>query len=137
MGEAWRFNPFTGSFDAVEDWTFDAACGASDEVGHFVYMVSAGVVAKVDIADPSTMPACGLIVAKATATSCAVQTLGELETTGLIAGKTYVVGTDSKLSPTPFSRPTSGRRAIQSVGKARSTTQLILRPSTHMTVVLP
>lgn len=116
----------------TESW--DADCLATDEVGHFVYITGpsvAGVrqVTKVDITNPATMPAIGMIVSKATPTRCTVQVLGEVATAGLSPGTTsrYWVGADSKLSNIPPAK-ISGKIVVQVAGAALDNSVFMLRP---------
>lgn len=112
---------------------FPADCAASDAVGDFIHITGdkvAGVyqVTKVDILDAATMPCIGVITSKASSLSCFVMTFGVVPATGLVAGKRYWVGSDSKLSDS-FPTPGAGDIAVaQVVGVALDSTELLLRP---------
>lgn len=131
-------NPFTGELDTVDDSglssVIDAACLATDSVGDCVKItgVKSGSlyqVEKIDI-DSDTVPAIGIIESKSTSTQCVVRVLGILEGvyTGLVAGTSYLVDTDSQLTPT-IADPPSGVRYIQVMGVAVSDDEFLVMPS--------
>lgn len=132
------FNPFTGTFDAVDtsdiEGIINAACSASDSVGDCVKIDSDKVgalyqVKKLDI-DSDTKPAVGIIQSKSTPSRCVVRVLGILKGvyTGLTSGRTYLVGTNSQLALT-LADPASGFRYAQIMGTAVSDDEFLVMPN--------
>lgn len=110
-----------------------ASCYATDAVGDAVYIAGVKVgdrytVTKTDIDNILTVPVIGVITRKTTNTLCEVQTAGIVRGvyTGLTPQKVLFVGTDSRLTHNTTPRPSSGRRALQIVGQALSTSELFL-----------
>lgn len=134
------FNPFTGSFDTVNEgdpyasaFTFPANCDGSDAVDHCVYIsgdLSGGLptVMRADITDPSKMPAIGVIISKQTSSLCIVAWFGSVTKSGLTPGSRYFVGSDSKPTATRPSAPS----LIQIVGVAVDSGRLLVNPSPDM-----
>lgn len=132
------FNPFTGNLDVVDvsnvQGTLDAICKAADSVGDCVKVIDAKAgalyqVEKLDI-DSDTEPAIGIIESKSTSTRCVVKVLGILQGvyTGLLPGKTYLVGTNSQLALT-LADPASGFRYAQIMGTAVSDDEFLVMPT--------
>jgi hypothetical protein len=116
---------------------FDALCPSTVAVGDLVRVASAGHVAKTDITDIASLPAIGVVTAKATTTSCTVQTHGIVAGlfTGLTPGLLYYVARDSTLGPLPV--PTSGETLFwQAVGVALDPTSLVFTPSLTLSRVV-
>ena len=119
---------------------FTASCSASEQVGDFVYVAGSGPdVRKVDIDDWGKMPGVGMVISKSTATSCVVQTSGEIPEdvlTGLTVSRLlYYIGVDSKVALSPFVRPLTGTRYIQAAGTAIGATRFVLRLSSPIGVL--
>lgn len=138
MAVKYVFNPFTGNLDSINtdgfNKTVEAICKNTDEVQDCVRIDSAKVgnlyeVEAVDI-DVDNDPAVGIIIAKSSPTLCTVQLFGIVTGvyTALTPGRTYLVGTDSKLATT-LARPASGFRWVQQMGVALDTDELLLKPS--------
>jgi hypothetical protein len=112
---------------------FEADCLGTDVVGDLIHIRADEVagfvqVEKVDIEDPSTMPAIGIITEKSTATRCFVQTFGIIELAGLSVGSRYWVGSDSQISDTPPARVIGVNVVAQVVGVALTSGKLFLNP---------
>lgn len=112
---------------------FKAACQATDELGHFVYITGplisgARQVTKVDITARATMPAIGLLVRKPTSTTCLVQTFGEIIASGLTPPARYYIGADSKITDTPPVPGVGAEAVIQVVGAALDETTFLVSP---------
>ena len=122
----------------VADNFFTATCGAGVAVGDFVWVSAAGpTVVVVDIDAVSAQLALGVIVSKPTPTSCVVQRAGELKTSGLTPGAWYFISPSGQaVTPRP-PNPVSGKRSVQFVGQAITTTRLGLNISPTLTRVLP
>jgi hypothetical protein len=117
------------------DEFLSAFCFSTDAVGDAVYIMGDKVgdtfqVTKVDINNIATVPAIGIILLKESSTSCIVQTAGIM--VGIYTGRTphkpQFIGLDAKLYETPPAEPTSGRRAVQIVAQALSTSDLLIHP---------
>lgn len=111
-----------------------ANCLSTDVVGNLVYITGNSIggidqVTKCDVTIFSSMPAIGIIVLKNNATTCLVQTFGDLSLSGLTPGKRYFVGSDSNISATPPVPAPSTQNFVQVVGVASDSTHLILNPS--------
>ena len=111
-----------------------AYCYSTDAVGDAVYIMGDKVgaryqVTKVNIDVLTTIPSIGIITLKISATECVVQTGGIVHDvyTGLTPQAPLFIGTDSRLTEvrTP-NKPTAGRRALQIIGQALSSTDLLL-----------
>lgn len=114
--------------------TLQAICQPTDNIGTVVYSKGPTVsgdptVEAIDVDAPSQAPAVGIIIAKSGATSCTVQFSGIYETTGLTEGANYFISTGSTLQIGPPAAPLSGKRLIQLIGTALTTTKLKLRLS--------
>jgi len=111
-----------------------AYCFATDAVGDVVYVMGAKVgqhyqVTKVNIDNVATMPAVGVIIQKPNATECIVQQSGIVRDiyTGMTPNKPLFVGTNSRLTETRTpNKPTTGRRALQIIGQALSSGDLLI-----------
>ena len=121
----------------------DAACPSTCAVDDWVFVTGdevAGVIQvdTVDIDDTAKMPAIGIVIEKPTFTTARVQVGGELGTfAGLAPGKPHFVGDDSEISTTRPANPSSGKRSIQVIGFALSSTKLIVKPEFSITRILP
>lgn len=116
-----------------------ANCQPTDSVGDCVYIsseYSGGLyqVSKADPSDYSKMPAVGVIISKASAITCKVQFLGEMNGiyTGLTLRKPLFVGADARLTSTPPVAPVSGYAFVQNMGMAAGSTRVILVPNFFM-----
>lgn len=108
-----------------------ASCPSSAVVGDLVYVNGdqASGMYSVGLADPSQyakMPAIAVVVAKLTSTSAVIQFRDEVRGiySGLIPGRVYFVGANSRPTLTPPT-PGVGRAYLQSIGVAVD--QFILR----------
>lgn len=119
-----------------------AICAPTDSVGDIVY-ISGNVVGndyqitKVDPTLGAKMPGVGVITAKITSTRAVIQFEGFVKNvyTGLLAGKTYFVGTNSKptnVCPTPG---IGGAMYVQPIGVAVDANILELRLSDDLTIL--
>ena len=140
---AFVLNPFTGQFDAVSDpidepISTEADCSAAEAVGDCVYVSADAVsgviqVRKVDVTDSAKMPAIGMILDKATSTTCTVALLGTVPVGALpafVPGKRYFVGASSKPVAVP---PATPPVLVQVVGIALDSGRLLFNPSPNMT----
>lgn len=121
-----------------------ANCLASDAVEDLVYITGpdvAGIlqVTKIDIDDGAKMPAAGVIVAKATPTSCTVRFQGEfdLAVSAFTPGSPVFASASGILSTTPPTRPGVGSRFIQRLGVALTGTKLVIMPAPLVHEILP
>jgi len=118
-----------------------ANCLATDDVGDVVHISGDSVVGRfqvtrVDVLDYSKMPGIGVIVSKASPTECMILRYGILNVSGLIPGKTYFVGVNSRPTNIPPVAPLGGKVFIQVVGVAMDSTKLLLNPSFNLTRVI-
>ena len=120
-----------------------AECTAAEAVGDFVCIVDdppngLDVVGKADPADVDKMPAVGVVVSKSTPTRCTVQWIGETPDifTGLLSGKEYFVGADSRIAATP-PVPTTVPLFTQFMGVATAPTRFYLRPNDRLIRRIP
>lgn len=117
----------SGAEFANRNQYFKAYCFSTDLVGHLVYIMGSMVgdfyqVTKTDITNSSKIPSIGLIVHKDVATECVVQTAGIVRDllTGLTPNATLFVGDDSSPVEAVPSRPVTGYKYIQIVGRSLS-----------------
>ena len=124
---------------AATQGTFSATCTISESVGDFVRATSGGgpTVAAVDIDATPTEVAIGIIINKPTATTCLVQRSGTVTLGGLTAGANYFVGLASTATAPRPAAPGSGKRTIQIVGQALTSTLLALAISPRVTRIIP
>jgi hypothetical protein len=61
---------------------------------------------------------------------------GILNVAGLLPGKTYFVGADSRLTNIPPVAPSGGKAFVQVVGVAMDSSRLLLNPSFNLTRVI-
>lgn len=120
---------------ALTDQYILAYCLPTDAVGDVVYITGDKIgeryqTTKIDIDDISTVPGIGIIVQKTAATECVVQVSGILRDVyvGLTPNKPLFAGLDARLTETPPSAPGSGRRAIQIIGQAIASSDLLIQP---------
>lgn len=127
----------TGSPSPPIPGIFTANCSASDQVGDVIFISSFSSpnpdVSPVDISDYSKMPGTGIIISKASATECAVQSVGLVlgVYSGLSVGKIYFsgIGPNPKpVFPAPLPAPTVAL-FHQPLGVAITPTQLMLTPA--------
>jgi len=125
--------PFGGSGGGTAQTLVHANCLATDIVGDSVYVTGAKIgiyyqVAKVNINNLTQIPPFGIIVAKASAQVCTVQTGGAVAGiyTGLTPQKELFVGTDGQLTETIPTPPLTGKRASQLMGLVTSTDEFQL-----------
>jgi hypothetical protein len=121
---------------------FAAYCYSTDAVGDVVYIMGNKVgdryqVTKVDIDDILTVPAVGIITRKTAPTDCEVQIGGILRGlySGLTPQKVLFIGLDSRLTHITTPHPGSGRRALQIMGQALSTSELFLSAQSPIILV--
>ncbi len=133
------FNPFTGTFDAIDEATstVDAAgrtesaageftVGAGLNPGQLVYSDGSLTADLADNGDLSTSPAIGIIRVKPTATTATVTFSGRLAIfAGLTVGADYFMGTSGS-TITAGSLPAAAGSVIQKIGVAVSATTLLL-----------
>ena len=135
----YTINPFTGNLDAVNaeatPFIVSAICKSSDSVGDCVKIddVKAGALYQVEKADITVVGSSvgmGIIISKATSTTCQVQLNGIMSGvyTSLTAGDLYVIGTDSQLTNS-LSPPSSGFRYFQIMGVAVDSDEFLINPS--------
>lgn len=111
-----------------------AYCFSTDAVGDVVYIMGNKVgqhyqVTKVNIDDIATMPAIGIIIQKINAAECVVQQVGIVHNVyaGMVPNKPLFIDTNSRLTETRTpNKPTAGRRALQVMGQALSTSDILL-----------
>lgn len=111
--------------------TFAASCTSLELVGNFVRVSAASTVRNVDFTAVSEMHTAGVIISKATATSCVVQPRGVVS--GLYSGLTpgAALFVDASARPVAgFSNPVIGIRYIQNVAIALTANDILvsLRP---------
>jgi len=136
-------NPLTENLDIVSSQVIRIRvnCLATDVVGQAMHitgdMVSGAYqVAVVDITDFTKLPAVGLLVLKSSPTAGIVLVSGIVVRAGLLPGRLYFAGPDG--FPT-VNRPTAGSAAgafVQVLGKALSSTKLLLSVSPNLTKVV-
>jgi hypothetical protein len=116
----------------------EALCTILEEPGHVVYLMSTDngkdVVRKAIPSDYAKLPAVGIIIDKASGTSCRVQWLGETPSlySGLEVGKMYFLNTSSQLSLSPPA-PTTGDLFVQVIGVAISASRIFVKPDDTLT----
>lgn len=133
------FNPLSGDFDYIDTSigprTEEGVCATTDSVGDCVKVVGTRIagkldVRKVDITVAGDIPSIGIIISKATSTTCTVQLDGIMSgvVTGLTPGKAYFISPTSTLTLTP-TVPTSGNIAwVQQMGEALDTDEFLIQP---------
>lgn len=129
-----------GRFGQIDDsiFTRSALCDASLEVGDWVYLQTGGSDDRVALANPidqSTLPAVGVIVAKINPNLCTVQWRGRTDAifSGLVAGRTYFLGLDSKLVSVPPSPSSGSYSFVQALCVATSEQTVDVQPSLDLT----
>lgn len=117
--------------------TANATCSPTDQVGDLIHVKPDGSVEKSDITTWSKMPVVGCITSKSSPTSCTVQTGSQVSLySGLIPGKVYFVGPNSRpVYPRPVPAPGSSI-FIQSIGLAVNSTTLMITPGANVFKVL-
>ena len=138
------FNPFTESLDFVDTPVvkFRVSCLATDQVGQAMCITGdlaggAYQVTRVDITEFSKVPTVGVLTLKSSPTSGIVTASGIIVRAGLIPGRLYFVGANGFPTAT---RPTASSPDgvfVQVLGKALSSSKLLLDISAHLTKVLP
>ena len=104
---------------------FVATCTAAELVGHLVTITGAGpTVATVDIDIGGV--AVGIIASKPSATSCVVQTSGELALGGVVAGADYFADVGGTIVAGRPADPVAGSRVLQVVGQGLDTGVLLV-----------
>jgi hypothetical protein len=138
------FNPFTESLDFVGSPTvkFRVSCLPDDQVGQAMYVTGdfadgAYPVTCVDIADFAKVPTVGILTLKSSATSGIVTASGVVPRGGLIPGRLYFVGADGFPTATRPSASSPSGVFVQALGKALSSSRLLLNISAHITKVIP
>jgi hypothetical protein len=112
------------------------SCVAGLNTGEFVYMSSTSsgvpIFTLANPANPTTMPAIGIVEYKPSSTSCVVRplsVLGEFTSSGMTAGATIVVGSDGKPASIGGGNYPAAGSTIQNVGLALSATNLLIYPA--------
>ena len=136
MAIQYVFNPFTGTFDAI-DIAAESFSNITSDSGEFAVlagvnpnelMYASGSLAAT-VADNSslaTSPAIGLVLDKPTATTATVLFAGKIAAfAGLTIGADYFMGTAGSII-TAGSLPTASGSVIQKIGVAVSATTLLL-----------
>lgn len=136
MAIQYVFNPFTGTFDAV-DTASSSARNITSDSGEFavdagvnpnelVYASGSLAAAVADNASLATAPAIGLVLDKPTTTTATILFAGKISTfSGLTVGADYFIGTSGSII-TAGSLPTASGSVIQKIGVAVSSTTLLL-----------
>lgn len=137
------FNPSTQELDFVGSPVIKLRvnCLSTDQVGQAMYvtgdMIAAAYqVTVVDITDFTKLPAIGILTLKSSPTSGIVTASGIVVRAGLLPGRLYFAGVNG--FPTA-NRPTASSPAgafVQVLGKAISTTKLLLSVSPNLTKVV-
>lgn len=105
-------------------------CDSGVAVRDVVYLDGSGVAQKADASSISTAPAVGLVLDKPTSTSCNVMTYGLMTGfTGLTVGQLYMSETAGAVTSTA---PAGAGRVFQPVGRAVSTTVVLVQIGTHV-----
>lgn len=106
--------------------SFEATCTASENVGDAVYLSGPNTVSKANASDISTAPVIGFISEKQNATTCIVQTEGELTYPGsLVADTVYFLDTtNGSITSTP---PTGSGTILQELGTSLDSTSLLIK----------
>lgn len=123
-----------GSTPGVSDNSIvGVTCSAAVTVGDTVYINGSGVAIKAQANAISTSNVVGVVTAKASSTSCTLQTCGYTGSifSGLTPGATYFLSNSSSGALTT-SFPTSSGHAIAPVGKAYSASVLIINIQTRI-----
>ena len=140
VGVSGPIGPLVVDGDATDTVTGGAAvitvrCQPTDAVGSLVCVTSDGTVSTADCMNGALVPAIGFIIAKPGDTSATVQLNGALPdgiVTGLVAGKTYILGAAGSVMFGTF----GGAQYFQPVGVALSATQMIVQLQPLVTRVL-
>lgn len=100
-------------------------CPSAVSVGDAVFISGSDAVDRADASSNSTSPAFAIVRAKPTATTCLIQSSGEVDAFGgLTAGATYYLS-DSTPGGITLTAPTSGSFQ-QALGFARNATTLVV-----------
>lgn len=118
-----------GGGGGADPGLFDATCAAGVALGEFVRLTgNAGP--EVEAADAyvqAKIPSVGVVVAKPTATTCQVRTVGPAAVfAGLIAGKVYWLNASGGVAAAPPSAPLGTIRWAQTVGYALDGTTMMV-----------
>lgn len=102
----------------------EAVCSPAEAVGNVVYIFASGEVRAADNSNISTAKSVGIIVLKATATSCIVRIIGVVEAlSGLTVGKQYFLGSSGSITDIA---PNASGSVISRIGHASTVNSLIL-----------
>jgi hypothetical protein len=109
---------------------FEAIPSGSLVVGDFVYVTAtASIFPEVAKCNPrirTTMPSLGVVFGAAAGGRVLVVREGEFPATGLVRGAPYFIGLDGRLTGTAPTPDPSGLAFIQAVGRALTTTRLLM-----------
>ena len=118
-----------------------AICGSGDVIGDLVYIngnITNGSyqATKADPTDTSKMPVIAVIVNKVNSTHAVIQFEGNVSIyTGLVAGKTYYLGTSGRpVNVIPIPDPGS-RLQVQPIGVALDANILKFQPNARLVVL--
>lgn len=136
-------NPFTETVDFVGSPVIKIRvnCLAADQVGQAMHitgdMVSGAYqVTVVDITDFLKLPAIGILTLKSSATSGIVTASGIVVRAGLLPGRLYFAGANGFPTATRPIASSSAGTFVQVLGKAISSTKLLLSVSPNLTKVV-
>jgi len=119
------------NLDFLDDQTV-YTCSNIVEVNDLVHVNDPFTAVQADKSNLVELPILGAVVAKPTATSCIIQTLGYLDNfTGLNTGETYFLDSSGKITNVPT---TTTGEALYPVGVAKSETRLELRIDSDYTI---
>lgn len=130
----------TPSGTPIPDSVFNGTCQPTDAVGNFVRMTGSpgNDVVTVDYTSFSTMPAIGVILSKASSTTCVVQTnslISGVFGSSLVPGKIHFIDSIGKaVYPAPIPGATD-TFFHQPIGIAVTNNSLLLLPSGNLTRV--
>jgi hypothetical protein len=115
-----------GPYQSLVAGSAPYTCPVGVTVGDAVYISGSDAVSQANATDVSTSPALGFVRFKPTATTCIVQSYGDLsEFAGLIAGDTYYLD-DSAAGAITNTAPSTSGTTVQPVGFARNGTTLVI-----------
>jgi hypothetical protein len=127
-------NRSVGGGSSVDPNLTNANCLASDIVGDLVYVTGNIVggriqVTEIDNTDSAKMPVFGMIETKASSTVCTVRTGGTSAGiySGLVPQRRLFAGDNGRLVQTVPARPSSGKKLVQPMGIATSSSVIFLR----------
>ncbi len=115
-----------GPYQSLTTGTAPYTCPVGVSVNDAVYITGADAVDQADASGAATSPAVGFVRFKPTATSCIVQSDGELSGfIGLTPGAIYYLS-DSAVGAITATAPTTSGSTVQPLGFARNATTLVI-----------